>query len=213
MGEKDVFFQAHVLMGEAMHHEGLALVNLISPGTGHVIDPKTHAEQMRRIGEYAAKGIDRQPRDLRFVTWTLKYDRCHWLQILGLERHYARAEVRARLRDDRVELDEPMNVSRFAILTSQLETVPKELQIGKQKLALPNSTTMDSAGLVVVRDGMSWRVAGELGKFRVTGKRPGLQGPIDDAFTAPFRVRARHGPGLELRCRRLCRRSPGAIRR
>ena len=34
------------------------MVNLISPGTGHVIDPVAHAEQMRRIGEYAAKGID-----------------------------------------------------------------------------------------------------------------------------------------------------------
>src|SRR5437016_463716 len=47
MGENDVFFQAHVLMEKAMAKEGLTLVNLISPGTGHVIDPKTHAEQMR----------------------------------------------------------------------------------------------------------------------------------------------------------------------
>ena len=61
MGEKDVFFQAHVLMGEAMEKEGLKMVNLISPGTGHVIDPATHAEQMRRIGEYAAKGLDHAP--------------------------------------------------------------------------------------------------------------------------------------------------------
>ena len=58
MGEKDVFFQAHVLMGKAMEREGLKMVNLISPGTGHVIDPVTQREQMRRIGEYAAKGID-----------------------------------------------------------------------------------------------------------------------------------------------------------
>lgn len=186
MGEKDVFFQAHVLMGEAMHREGLDLVNLISPGTGHVIDPQTHAEQMRRIGEHVVKGIDRQPRDLRFVTWTLKYNRCHWLQIFGLERHYARAEVRARLRDNYMELDEPINVSRFAILTSQLATAPTELRIEQQKLALPQSTAMKSAGVVLVRDGMSWRVDGELGKVRLTGKRPGLQGPIDDAFTAPF---------------------------
>src|SRR5204863_5429683 len=91
MGEKDPFFQAHVLMGQAMEREGLKLVNLISPGTGHVIDPVTHKEQMRRIGEYAAKGVDRAPRHIRFVTWTLKYNRCHWLQILGLGEHYARA--------------------------------------------------------------------------------------------------------------------------
>ena len=62
MGEKDVFFQAHVLMGRAMEKEGLAMVNLISPGTGHVIDPATHREQMRRIGEYAAR-VWSMPRD------------------------------------------------------------------------------------------------------------------------------------------------------
>ena len=38
------------------------MVNLISPGTGHVIDPATHREQMRRIGEYAAKGLDHAPK-------------------------------------------------------------------------------------------------------------------------------------------------------
>ena len=56
----------------------------ISPGTGHVLDPATHAEQMRRISAIAAKGLDRSPEHIRFVTWTLKYSRCHWLQILGV---------------------------------------------------------------------------------------------------------------------------------
>ena len=98
IGEKDIFFQAHVIMGKAMQREGLTMVNLISPGTGHVIDPVTHAEQMRRIGLYNQKGLNRQPEKLRFVTWTLKYSRCHWLEVLGLKQHYARAEISARLR-------------------------------------------------------------------------------------------------------------------
>jgi hypothetical protein len=108
MGEKDVFFQAHVIMGEAMQREGLTMVNLISPGTGHVIDPVTHAEQLRRIGEYAERGIDHVPRQLRFVTWTLKYPRCHWLEVQGLGEHYRRSEISARILDDRaIEIDEP----------------------------------------------------------------------------------------------------------
>ena len=77
IGDKDVFFQSHVHMGEVFAKEGIPFVNLISPGTGHVIDPKTHAEQMRRIGEHVAEGLDHAPRALRFVTWTLKYNRCH----------------------------------------------------------------------------------------------------------------------------------------
>jgi pimeloyl-ACP methyl ester carboxylesterase len=57
MGGEDVFFQAHVLMEAAMRREGLEMVNLISPGTGHVVDPVTHAEQMRRIATRADRGL------------------------------------------------------------------------------------------------------------------------------------------------------------
>ena len=115
IGDKDTFFQSHVHMGEAFAKEGLQMVNLISPGTGHVIDPKTHAEQMRRIGEYAAKGLDRDPKQLRFVTWTLKYNRCHWLELLGLGRHYERAEFRASVTDEGISVSQVTNITRFAI--------------------------------------------------------------------------------------------------
>lgn len=186
MGEKDVFFQAHVLMDEAMQREGLKLVNLISPGTGHVIDPTTHAEQMRRIGDYAAQGLSRQPRKLRFVTWTLKYNLCHWLEILGLERHYARSEVQARLHDEAIEMQTLQNISQFAIRTSELANLPTELRIDKQKIDLSQSVMKNAPGVVLARDGANWRVAGRLGEVRLTGKQPGLQGPIDDAFTKPF---------------------------
>ena len=186
MGEKDIFFQAHVLMGEAMQREGLTLVNLISPGTGHVIDPATHAEQLRRIGQIAAAGVNHQPRDLRFVTWTLKYSRCHWMQLLGLKRHYARAELHARLNDDVVEIAEPQNITRFAIHTRQLSQFPRRLRVGTTDLVVPDSIAASSQGVVVARDNNTWQIAGELGHVPLPGKRPGLQGPIDDAFTSSF---------------------------
>jgi hypothetical protein len=186
MGEKDVFFQAHVIMGEAMEREGLTMVNLISPGTGHVIDPATHAEQMRQIGEFAGKGLDRQPRELRFVTWTLKYSRCHWVQLLGLESHYTRAEIAAKWDGDIVEVSKAKNVARFAIVTSQLPALPKVLRVEQTELAVPDSFTHQSTGVVVVKADGKWSIAGELGRKPLTGKRPGLQGPIDDAFTSRF---------------------------
>lgn len=57
IGDKDVFFQSHVHMKEVMAKEGLEMVNLISPGTGHTIDPVTHREQMRRIGDARREGL------------------------------------------------------------------------------------------------------------------------------------------------------------
>lgn len=132
MGEKDIFFQAHVIMGEAMKKEGLTMVNLISPGTGHVIDPVTHAEQMKRISAHVEKGQS-WPRELRFVTWTLKYNRCFWLQVGGLEKHYSRAEISARIKDDAIEVDEPTNITSFSVINLKKPKV----RIGKTEWETP----------------------------------------------------------------------------
>ena len=138
MGEKNVFFQAHVLMGQAMEKEGLKLVNLISPGTGHVIDPVTQKEQLRRIGEFAAKGLDHAPKKVRFVTWTLKYSRCHWLQILGMEEEYARAELEAEVADDgTVAVKGPKNVTRFEIFPPMLQGAKPRLRVDGVEVAVP----------------------------------------------------------------------------
>ena len=185
MGDKDVFFQAHVLMGQAMEKEGLKMVNLISHGTGHVIDPETMKEEMRQIGEYAAKGQDRAPKKIRFVTWTLKYNHCHWLEVLGMEEEYKRAELDAEVADDgTIEVKEPKNVTRLAIVPRSLPGGMTRLRVGGAEVPLPPRDSVSAKTTVVVgrRDG-KWAV--EEG-FPRTGKRQGVQGPIDDAFTTPF---------------------------
>jgi pimeloyl-ACP methyl ester carboxylesterase len=189
IGDQDVFFQAHVLMGEAMQREGLKMTNLISKGTGHVIDPVTHAEQMRLIAEHVSAGR-RTPHELRFVTWTLKYNRCHWLEVLGLDQHYARAEISAKLRADTLVVDEPRNISRFAIVTSGLPSAPKSLQVGTSTISLTASAGGTSDRIELARYDGQWRAEtesdSELAPSSTIKKRPGVQGPIDDAFTSPF---------------------------
>ena len=183
MGDKDVFFQAHVLMGKAMEKEGLKMVNLISPGTGHVIDPKTHAEQMRQIGEYVNKGLDHAPKHLRFVTWTLKYADCHWLRVLGLEEHYRRAELEATVAEDGlVDVKEPKNITSFALLPPVLQGPKRRLRVGGAEIPLPAEVKK----AVIGRKDGKWACLGDLDATPLTGKRPGLQGPIDDAFATPF---------------------------
>jgi len=186
MGEKDVFFQAHVLMGRAMEKEGLKMVNLISPGTGHVVDPVTHKEQMQRILQIANKGLDKRPRHIRFVTWTLKYSRCHWLQVLGLEEHYRRAELDARITDDgTIEVKEPKNITRFAILPPAWQGIKPRVRVRGTEVLLPASIGL-SAKAVIGRRDTRWVYLGNLDSLSLSGKRPGVQGPIDDAFTTPF---------------------------
>jgi pimeloyl-ACP methyl ester carboxylesterase len=180
IGDKDIFFQAHVIMGEAFTREGLELTNLISPGTGHVIDPVTHAEQMRRIAGCAERGLNRDPKELRYVTWTLKYARCHWLELLGLGKHYERAEFRAAVSgDEAVEVTMARNITRFA-----LHRPVSRVQIMGQAVAIPKQSA--DAALVFSATAGRWQCEGTLEQATLTGKRPGLQGPIDDAFAQPF---------------------------
>jgi hypothetical protein len=187
IGEKDPFFDyAHVLMEAAMAKEGLKLVNLISPGTGHTIDPVTHREQMRLIAQHVAKGRDTAPRQLRFVTWTLKYNQCHWLELLALGRHYERAEIRAQVADDgTVDIADPANVTAFAIRPPMLQAPATRLRIGGVDIPLPKPGDAPRT-LAFARQGAAWKCTGRRAAYAGTGKRPGVQGPIDDAFTSPF---------------------------
>lgn len=173
IGDKDVFWDCHVIMGKAMEQEGLKMVNLISPGTGHVIDPPIHKEQMRQIGEHVAKGLDPAPAEVHFVTWTLKYNRCFWVEALSLKEHYVRAEIRARMGDGIIEVDEPKNIRSFA-----LHRPAARVRIGKSEIETAGKQPI----LLEEQDG-AWRLAERPPQGT---KRPGLQGPIDDAFSAPF---------------------------
>jgi hypothetical protein len=167
-----------------MKAEGLTMVNLISPGTGHVIDPATHKEQMSRIALYAAKGIDHAPRHVRFVTWTLKYNRCHWLRILALDEHYTRAELEADVADDgSVTFKQPRNVKLFSFRSPVRPGKGARLRIAGQDVGPLPHEERGTREIHVRRHGDKWELVSEV---VATGKRPGLQGPIDDAFTAPF---------------------------
>ncbi len=187
MGDKDIFFDAHEIMRKAVAREGLTMVNLISPGTGHVIDPVTHREQLRRIEAIAAKGIDDAPEHVRFVTWTLKYSRCHWIQVLGLGEHYARAEIEAWWKGAGVvEVAEPKNITRFAILPPVAETL-KILRLSDRDITLPDRREAQAGSVILVeKEDGRWTCRAMREETELPGKRPGLQGPIDDAFTAPF---------------------------
>lgn len=188
MGDKDVFFAAHQIMAEAMRKEGLQLVNLISPGTAHVVDPITHREQMRLIGAFASRGVDHAPRKLKFVTWTLKYASCHWLRVLGLKQHYARSELAAALNDDgSIDVEEPQNITAFSLVPPAPWSSSQRLRIGGREIARPPRAAESADPILLALRGDRWVVLeSSASSSAYNGKRPGLQGPIDDAFTSPF---------------------------
>ncbi len=183
MGELDPGFINHVYMQDAFAAEGLTLVNLIAPGTAHQIHRETHAEQLRRIATHIDARAGQMPRTLRFVTWSLKYPRCHWIELQQLGRHYERAEIEARLgQDGVVRIGTLRNIERFAIDASKwavpltgLEILGRSVDVSRQERII-----------IIERTPAGWRQAGAGDTSPPRFKRPGLQGPIDDAFTGPF---------------------------
>jgi hypothetical protein len=176
-GEKDPQRQASVNVREQLVNEGfrfsegafewttadLKALFLSGPATEHKWHPES---KIQSEGFIRAALPLRPPEHIRFVTFTVRYPESHWIRIEGLEKHYERAEVDARNRTIRTK-----NVSRLAV------TLPEgDLELDGQWIRpAPAHSTFEKY------DG-KWRIV----KGMATGKRPGLQGPVDDAFTGSF---------------------------
>jgi dienelactone hydrolase len=166
-GELDPQKAAADTMAKAMKEEGLDLVHVIGPKTEHKYEPEAKREVARRVDELAAKGRDAKPGRVRFTTWTLRYNRMKWLTVDGLERHWERARVEAEFRGGLPKVT-TTNVSALRI-----DGLWKEVTIDGQIVG---------GNLPLRKVDGKW-TTGELEGLR---KRPGLQGPIDDAFLDAF---------------------------
>ncbi|MCX5658979.1 MAG: prolyl oligopeptidase family serine peptidase [Planctomycetota bacterium] len=194
VGAHDPFVEAHTIMNEAVRKEGNQLINLVSPFTQHTIDPVTHKLQLKLVGEHAARGLDHFPREIRFVTWTLRYGKCHWLQLLGLGKHLERAEIRARVaasgaKAGAVEIEAPLNITAFAIDAGIFGRRQPRVIVAGQEVKLAGGAGLRQAGRVVLElRGGVWTQMSERAAATgfLTRKRPGIQGPIDDAFFSGF---------------------------
>ena len=96
-GEKDRQKQAADMMEKALALEGIPLVHVIGAGAGHQYTPEAKAEINRRIDAIVRVGRLPVPLCVRFNTWTLRYNRCAWVEIDGLEEHWERAQIVADL--------------------------------------------------------------------------------------------------------------------
>ena len=126
-GAKDSQKQAADMMAKAMKAEGLDLVHLIGPNTGHGYEKGAKAELIDRIDAIADKGRNPIPEKIKFVTYTLRYNKCFWLTIDGLDQHWERAQIEANVVDKKSLKIEAKNVSAFHLFPNSL--VP--LKLGK----------------------------------------------------------------------------------
>lgn len=172
-GDMDIQKQAADIMATAYEREGMKLLHIIGPMTAHSIHPESAKEIEAKLAEWAVKGIDHNPSQLQFVTYTLKYNRMHWLTVDGLKEHWQEARVNIKPVGDELQVT-TKNVSAFTIQPPK--GLPRRVRIdGGSPLEIPANGSF-------VLDGPSWK-PGQLTGLR---KKPGLQGPIDDALMDSF---------------------------
>ena len=171
-GELDGQKEASDLMEAAMAKEGLKLERFIGPQTAHKYHPETKIALTKRLEELLAKGRDPNPREVRLSTYTLRYPEARWVRVEGMEKHWERADVRALIGDHGETLATTRNVTALTLRPSD-----RPYYIDQQTVSSPTGS--------FVRENGQWRAATEA-DAKALRKRPGLTGPVDDAFVEPF---------------------------
>lgn len=169
---------------------GIPMTHLVAPGLAHRFPPEWQEKAQALYAKYATAGRPEYPPRVRFVTYTLKYPRCDWVEIIGLDRHYERTVVDAQKTDDGFTV-KTTNVEALSLRLPQGTAMPVTVAIDGQKLeARPWVSQSGVAALYLQRTGDSWQSVLPqkllVERLRRPQKAVGLQGPIDDAFMAPF---------------------------
>ena len=187
-GEKDSQKQAADIMAVSLQKEGIELTHLIGPETAHSYHPLTKLEVDRRIDSIMALGRERMPRKINFVTYSLRYNRMHWVTVDAIKEHWSQARVNAAIVADFVDVS-TTNVEQLTLsIPSGYCPLPVaaavQIKIDDQDIEGPRPGSDLSWEVTLHRDGNAWK----LGALPTNGlrKRHGLQGPIDDALMDSF---------------------------
>lgn len=145
--------------------------------TGHGTSPLVRQRLDAFLKEHGDRGQS-SPDHIRFLTYTTRYNRCYWVSLEGLGKHYERAEVNARRTD---------GGSAFEIETKNLNRLTLRETEKAKRITIDGQTLRVSGGeeITLSREGASWKVI-TAGAESGLHKRHALQGPIDDAFLDPF---------------------------
>jgi pimeloyl-ACP methyl ester carboxylesterase len=190
-GEIDAQKQAADAMAKAMRTEKLELTHVIGPQTKHAYHPAAKQEINRRIDSIAERGRDPFPKQVRFTTWTLRYNQCAWLTVDALQKHWEQARVSADIATANTLRIDAENISALSVVIPS-GLCPFDPQqrvrviINDKELAGPPVPSDKSWECSFFKIGANWYVG--VAPQQGIVKRRGLQGPIDDAFMSSFLV-------------------------
>jgi len=179
VGETDTFYAQHQIMDAMLKQENVPYKEFIGPKTGHRYEPKT-LETL--LAEFTPLHREPEAPNVDFVTYTLRFPECKWVHLEGLEHHWQRAEIHAhRTGPDHIEIT-TRNITAFRLNPADWPSKGRITIDGKTIITQQNAViAVQSSALVFVKQGAAWMMGETMGLH----KKPGLQGPIDDAYFGP----------------------------
>ena len=188
-GEIDSQKQAADVMEREMKKVGLELTHIIGPKTAHAYEKNAKEEVIRRIDALVEKGRNPMPEEVRFVTYTTRYNRCAWVEVERLTKHWEPGEVTGTYKDGKFTL----KTKGVQSLRIQVPKLPKVLcSIDGDYLTIGVSAGVLTE-ITLEYSGNSWFSPSHLPPL---SKHHGLQGPIDDAFMDTFLFVAPSGQAM-----------------
>jgi len=193
-GSDDPQLAAAKNIEERLKPLGIPMTLLIAPGLGHNFPPEWQQKAEAAYAKHLNRERDPYPKKVRFVTYTLKYPGCAWVEIVGLDKHYQKAAVEAEFDETGEYIVKTSNVRVLDLRLKATNREPLHVNINTQKLtATPQfgpGGAKDALHLYLEYRGGKWgsvlaeRLETE--RLRQPQKTAGLTGPIDDAFMTPF---------------------------
>ena len=194
-GENDRQRAASEIMVATLAAEGRAIPHVIGAGMEHRYDDPSRQAIREFLAPALAAGRPRSPDAVHWAGTTLADGGAWWVEPLGLGEHCAPARIDA-LRE-RSAPRAGLRLATLNVTAVRLRGIPGGSRIDVDGTVLEHDGGGDT--VVLARAGLApdgaWGIADETA-LPARRKRPGITGPIDEAFDAPFVVVPPSGPGF-----------------
>ncbi|MGI9472409.1 MAG: prolyl oligopeptidase family serine peptidase, partial [Rubripirellula sp.] len=186
-GQVDKQRQAADRVVAVAEESGIKFPYVIGENMGHKVNPES-ATQIESVIDQWAEASPLLPREeIDFVTYTLRYNQAAWLRVTGLKEHWKPSRIQGRVVDANTLEITTKDITRFEIdfRDSQWPHKPYQVKVNVDGELLRIDDWDEAAGIQCEFEKRgSWQVVEHIDA--AIRKRPGLQGPIDDAFCSRF---------------------------
>src|SRR5262249_48341540 len=98
-GANDPQMLAAVNIEKRLKTVGIPMTHIVAPDLEHKFPPEWQKKAEAFYAKHVSQGRPEYAPRVRFVTYTMRYPTCHWVEILGLDKHYERTLVDAERTD------------------------------------------------------------------------------------------------------------------